>query len=99
MDSIRSSGIFVEPSTGTGSRYAVAGVESAFAEADASTELVTLRCYAVSGKDHPLAHLGAELADISSGRVTIRLPYRNELTQQDGFFHAGASSAIADLQE
>ena len=43
-----------------------------------------------------MAHLGAELADISSGRVIIRLPYRDELTQQDGFFHAGASSAIAD---
>ena len=43
-----------------------------------------------------MAHLGAELAELSSGRVLIRLPYRDELTQQDGFFHAGASSAIAD---
>ena len=43
-----------------------------------------------------MAHLGAELAEVSPGRVVIRLPYRDELTQQDGFFHAGASSAIAD---
>ncbi len=43
-----------------------------------------------------MSHLGAELTDISAGRVVIRLPYRHELTQQDGYFHAGATSAVAD---
>ena len=43
-----------------------------------------------------MAHLGAELTDVTTGRVVIRLPFRGELTQQDGFFHAGATSAIAD---
>ena len=40
--------------------------------------------------------LGAELAAVSPGRVVIRLPYRDAFTQQDGYFHAGATSAIAD---
>lgn len=43
-----------------------------------------------------MAHLGAELTDVAPGRVVIRLPFRDELTQQNGFFHAGATSAIAD---
>lgn len=43
-----------------------------------------------------MRHLGAELARIQPGEVHIRMPYRSELTQQHGFFHAGATSAIAD---
>jgi uncharacterized protein (TIGR00369 family) len=43
-----------------------------------------------------MRHLGAEMTDVAPGRVVIRLPYRDELTQQNGFFHAGATSAIAD---
>ena len=54
----------VEPSTGTGSRYAT-GFSSAYSEPGASTELVTVRCYAVTGRDHPLAHLGAERWTVS----------------------------------
>ena len=40
--------------------------------------------------------LGATLIDVKPGLVVIRLPFRQELTQQNGFFHAGATSAIAD---
>lgn len=43
-----------------------------------------------------MRHLGAELAQVQVGEVRIRMPYRAELTQQHGFFHAGATSAIAD---
>lgn len=43
-----------------------------------------------------MRHLGAELASIEPGEVRIRMPYCDELTQQHGFFHAGATSAIAD---
>lgn len=43
-----------------------------------------------------MRHLGAELADVKAGLVTIRLPYRSELTQQHGYFHAGGTSSIAD---
>lgn len=43
-----------------------------------------------------MRHLGAELADVKAGLVTIRLPFRPELTQQHGYFHAGGTSSIAD---
>lgn len=43
-----------------------------------------------------MRHLGATLAGIRAGEVTIRLPFRPELTQHDGYFHAGSSAAIAD---
>jgi uncharacterized protein (TIGR00369 family) len=43
-----------------------------------------------------MSHLGARIAHVGPGRVHITLPYRAELTQQDGFIHAGATSAIAD---
>jgi len=43
-----------------------------------------------------MRHLGAELEDVRAGQVRIVLPYRPELTQQHGYFHAGATSAIAD---
>ncbi|MFI7061340.1 PaaI family thioesterase [Kribbella sp. NPDC050124] len=41
-------------------------------------------------------HLGAQLTEIAPGRVHIILPSRPEVTQQHGYFHAGATSAIAD---
>lgn len=43
-----------------------------------------------------MRHLGAELADVKAGHVTIRLPFRPELTQQHGYFHAGSTASIAD---
>ena len=43
-----------------------------------------------------MAHLGAVLEKVEPGRVEIVLPYRTELSQQHGFFHAGIISTIAD---
>lgn len=43
-----------------------------------------------------MRHLGARLSHIASGRVHIELPSRPEVTQQHGYVHAGATSAIAD---
>jgi uncharacterized protein (TIGR00369 family) len=43
-----------------------------------------------------MRHLGARVAHIAPGRVHILLPSRPELTQQHGYFHAGATAAIAD---
>ena len=40
--------------------------------------------------------LGAELIDVAPGRVQITLPRRPEVSQQHGYVHAGATSAIAD---
>lgn len=43
-----------------------------------------------------MRHLGARLAHIAPGRVHIVLPGRPEVSQQHGYVHAGATSAIAD---
>jgi len=43
-----------------------------------------------------MAHLGASLAHLAPGAVDIELQLRPELTQQHGFFHAGATSSVAD---
>ena len=43
-----------------------------------------------------MALIGARLGRVEPGLVEILLPYREDLTQQHGFFHAGATSTIAD---
>lgn len=43
-----------------------------------------------------MRHLGAEIAAIRPGEVVLRLPFRPELTQQMGYFHAGGTAALAD---
>ena len=43
-----------------------------------------------------MRHFGARLGRIGAGRVHILLPERPEITQQHGYIHAGATSAIAD---
>jgi len=40
--------------------------------------------------------INASLAAVEAGRVEIEIPYQRELTQQDGFIHAGISSTIMD---
>lgn len=43
-----------------------------------------------------MAHLGAVLGRVEAGRVEISMPFRPELSQQHGFFHAGMIATIAD---
>lgn len=40
--------------------------------------------------------IGAELTRIDAGLVEVSLPFRKDLCQQHGFFHAGVTSTIAD---
>lgn len=40
--------------------------------------------------------LGATLADVWPGGCKIHLPYRPDLSQQHGFFHAGVTSTVVD---
>ncbi|MGE5178900.1 MAG: PaaI family thioesterase [Bacteroidota bacterium] len=40
--------------------------------------------------------LGARLVSVGPGAVEIGLPYREDLTQQHGFLHAGVVTAILD---
>ncbi|QDG77148.1 PaaI family thioesterase [Labrenzia sp. PHM005] len=43
-----------------------------------------------------MTYLGAEISHLAPGAVDLELKLKPELTQQHGFFHAGATSAIAD---
>ena len=40
--------------------------------------------------------IGAEITDIRPGYCEIRVPYKRELSQQHGFFHAGVIGTLAD---
>jgi uncharacterized protein (TIGR00369 family) len=43
-----------------------------------------------------MAHFGARLERVEPGFVEISLPFKPELTQQHGYFHAGAVATVAD---
>lgn len=43
-----------------------------------------------------MGHLGAQLVRARDGVARIELGYGPQLSQQHGYFHAGATSAIAD---
>ncbi len=43
-----------------------------------------------------MTSLGAELTRVEPGACEVRLPFRDSLGQQHGYFHAGALGAIAD---
>jgi len=43
-----------------------------------------------------MATLGAELVSVQPGEVTIGFDFREDLTQQHGFIHAGAVTAVVD---
>ena len=43
-----------------------------------------------------MSTLGAELTAVAQGGVEIRLPFSPNLTQQNGYLHAGAITAVLD---
>jgi uncharacterized protein (TIGR00369 family) len=43
-----------------------------------------------------MATCGVTIASIRPGEVVLELPYRDDLTQQHGFLHAGVIAAVAD---
>jgi uncharacterized protein (TIGR00369 family) len=65
----------------------------AFVPADSDFEARTRASFARQGV---MAHIGAELERVAPGEVQIGLPFRPELSQQHGFFHAGILATIAD---
>ncbi len=54
------------------------------------------RVHASFARQRVMALFGASLARVEPGRVEIALPYRADLTQQDGYLHAGVVTTIAD---
>ena len=49
------------------------------------------------GKQRFLSTIGARLETVEPGRVTISCGARADLTQQDGFMHAGVIATVADV--
>jgi uncharacterized protein (TIGR00369 family) len=47
-------------------------------------------------KQQVMRTLGARLSRVAPGEVEIELPYREALTQQHGFLHAGVVTAVLD---
>lgn len=43
-----------------------------------------------------MTNFGAELTRVEPGRVEIEVPFRDDLTQQQAFFHGGVTTAIVD---
>jgi uncharacterized protein (TIGR00369 family) len=66
---------------------------SAFQPADADFERRVRESFERQGA---MRLIGARLGCVEAGRVDIELPFRDELSQQHGYFHAGMTSTIAD---
>lgn len=43
-----------------------------------------------------MAHLGVGISHLTAGEVDLVVPFRDSLTQQHGYFHAGVTATIAD---
>jgi len=54
------------------------------------------RCLESFDRQGLMTLLGAQLVAASDGRAAIEVLYREDLTQQHGYFHGGVVTAIAD---
>ena len=48
------------------------------------------------GRQRLMGTLGASVVSVGAGTVVLRMPFREDLTQQNGFLHAGAIATLAD---
>jgi 1,4-dihydroxy-2-naphthoyl-CoA hydrolase len=58
--------------------------------------LDALKQRAATRREHFGAHLGAEILEVLSDRVTMRMPWRPVLRRGGGIFHGGAIMGLAD---
>ncbi|TMG85512.1 MAG: PaaI family thioesterase [Betaproteobacteria bacterium] len=70
-----------------------AAQEPAFAPLNSDYEARVRDSFARQGA---MRLLGARLAEVRAGYCAIELPYRDDLTQQHGYVHAGIVGAIVD---
>jgi uncharacterized protein (TIGR00369 family) len=66
---------------------------SSFEPKDADFEARARQSFARQGI---METLGARMTDVEAGMVRIEIDYRDGLSQQHGFFHAGVTATIAD---
>jgi uncharacterized protein (TIGR00369 family) len=55
-----------------------------------------VRVRASFGRQGAMRLIGAEIRDLSPGACTLQLEWREELTQQHGYIHAGIVSTLLD---
>jgi 1,4-dihydroxy-2-naphthoyl-CoA hydrolase len=60
------------------------------------TYLAALKTRGTTRREHFGAHLGIEVLEVQSDRVTMRMAWRPELRRGGGIFHGGAIMALAD---
>ena len=65
----------------------------AFAPQDPDFEIRVRRSF---GEQRAMSTIGASLGTVAAGAIDVLLPFREDLTQQDGFLHAGIIAAVAD---
>ena len=54
------------------------------------------RCRESFARQKAMALIGASLGTVEPGYVEVRLPFRDDLTQQKGYVHGGILGMIAD---
>src|SRR5215212_5569824 len=64
-----------------------------FAPQDADFEARVRESFA---RQRVMATIGARLARVAPGEAEIELPFREDLTQQHGYLHAGIVAAVID---
>lgn len=64
--------------------------------ASPDTDALRRRIQPLFDRSGLMHHLDARLGDVAPGRAHVHLPYSPSLTQHLGFFHAGATTSIAD---
>ena len=55
------------------------------------------RMRASFGRQGFMEHLGVKMVSLTSGRCEMELPFRDELSQQHGYFHGGVVATLADV--
>ena len=74
----------------------IAGAKPRAADRTPADPAFAARVRASFARQPFMATLGARLARVAPGEVDIELTFRDELTQQHGYLHAGVVAALAD---
>ena len=64
--------------------------------ADAKDPAFESRVRASFAKQRAMATIGATIVRVAPGEIDLELPFREDLTQQHGFLHAGIVATLAD---
>lgn len=81
-------------STYSGVDFPVSGDGPVFQPRDPDWERVVRESFA---RQAYMRLIGGRIAALAPGRVSLELPFRDDLCQQRGFLHGGVTTAIADL--